>query len=144
MKKILILAMLMALASCGKTESTSSVPARDGVFIHITAAYENAHRVLMPMKMAVMMAKDKDVLVYLDIEAVKLTQTNSKDVQMEGFDSFRTYLKQLSDMKVGVYACPTCLKVAKLNPDALIEGIKVAEKDRFFDFTKGRIITLDY
>jgi hypothetical protein len=40
--------------------------------------------------------------------------------------------------------CPTCLAVAKKKPSDLIEGIQVANKEVFFSFTKGRILTLDY
>jgi peroxiredoxin family protein len=47
-------------------------------------------------------------------------------------------------MKVGVYACPTCLKIAGYKPEDLIAGVQIAQKDKFFNFTKGRIITLDY
>lgn len=124
--------------------AVNSVSERDGVFIHITENQNDPHRVLMPMKMATMMAKDKDVIVYLDIHAVELIVKSAKDLQFSDFESFQTYLKQLIDMKVGVYACPTCLKVAGFTPEDLIEGVQVAQKDKFFDFTKGRIITLDY
>jgi len=117
---------------------------RDGVFIHITESYNDPHRVLMPLKMAVMMANDKDVLVYLDIHAVELAVKGAKDMSFADFESFKTYIKQLSDIKVGVYACPTCLKIAGFKPTDLMEGIQIAQKDKFFNFTKGRIITLDY
>ncbi len=124
--------------------AVNSVPDRDGVFIHITESYNDPHRVLMPMKMATMMAKDQDVIIYLDIHAVELLVKSAKDMQFADFESFQTYLKQLIDMKVGIYACPTCLKVAGFNPEDLLEGVQVAQKDKFFGFTKGRIITLDY
>jgi predicted peroxiredoxin len=117
---------------------------RDGLFIHITESYNDPHRVLMPLKMAVMMAKDHDVLVYMDIHAVELAVKGAKDLKFADFDSFQSYIKQLADMKVGVYACPTCLKIAGFKPDQLMEGVQVAQKDKFFSFTKGRIITLDY
>jgi len=117
---------------------------RDGVFIHITESYNDPHRVLMPLKMATMMAKDKDVIVYFDIHAVTLLVKGAKDLNFADFDSFQSYIKQLVDKKVGVYACPTCLKIAGFKPEDLIDGVKVAQKDKFFDFTKGRILTLDY
>lgn len=117
---------------------------KDGVFIHITDGYDDPHRVLMPLKMAVMMSKDKDVLVYLDIHAVELLVKGAKDLKYSDFDSFQTYVKQLIDKEVGVYACPTCLKIAGFKPEDLMDGIQVAQKDKFFSFTKGRIITLDY
>jgi len=124
------------------TENTEI--AKDGVFIHITEGYKDAHRVLMPLKMATMMASDKDVIVYMDIHAVDLLVNGAEDLMMDGFESCQTYLKKLADMNVGVYACPTCLQVAGYEPSDLMDGIKTAQKDRFFDFTSGRILTLDY
>ena len=116
----------------------------DGVFIHITESYNDPHRVLMPLKMAVLMADDKDVIVYMDIHAVELLVKGAKDLNFSEFESFQTYLKQLMDKGVDIFVCPTCLKVAGYNPEDLMEGIQVAQKDKFFSFTKGRILTLDY
>lgn len=117
---------------------------RDGIFIHITEGYNDPHRVLMPLKMANMMAMDKDVLVYLDIKAVDLVLKTSKDIEFADFDPLKKQLQALIDKKVGVYACPTCLKVSGHSSEELMEGIQVANKEAFFNFTKGRIITLDY
>jgi len=152
---LLILAGLI-ISSCNqgpKTEISASqeikAPAtaesvRDGVFIHITECYSDPHRVLMPLKMAVMMSGDKDVIVYMDIHAVELLVKGAKDLTYADFESAHTYIKQLTDKGVGVYACPTCLKIAGFKPEDLMEGVQVAQKDKFFNFTKGRIVTLDY
>jgi len=118
--------------------------ARDGVFIHITESYTDPHRVLMPLKMATLMAEDKDVIVYMDIHAVELLVKGAKDLKFADFESAQTYIKGLVDKKTGVYACPTCLKIAGFKPEDLMEGVQIAQKDRFFNFTKGRILTLDY
>jgi predicted peroxiredoxin len=135
------------LDNASKLESENVVNTefvKDGIFIHITESYNDPHRVLMPLKMANMMAVDKDVIVYLDIHAVELVVKGAKDMNYSDFESCQNYIKQLIDKKVGVYACPTCLKVAGFKPDDLMEGVQVAQKDKFFNFTKGRIITLDY
>ncbi len=118
--------------------------ARDGMFIHITQSYNDPHSVLMPLKMAVMMAMDKDVLVYMDIHAVELLVKDSKDMTYADFESAHSYIKQLTEKGVGVYACPTCLKIAGFKPEDLMDGVQIAQKDKFFNFTKGRIITMDY
>jgi len=117
---------------------------RDGVFIHITDSYNDPHRVLMPLKMATMMAGDKDVIVYMDIHAVELLVKGAKDLNFADFESAQTYIKQLTDKGIGVYACPTCLKIAGFKPEDLMDGVQIAMKDKFFNFTKGRIIALDY
>ena len=133
------------MTSCVKTTiEDSSEPERDGVFIHISEGYEDAHRALMPLKMATIMADDKDVLIYMDIDAVHLLAKGSEDLEHEGFESAQTYIKQLLDMEVGIYACPSCMAVAGIEAGDLMEGIQTAQKERFFNFTKGRIVTLDY
>ncbi len=158
MKTLLSIVLLgLVTMSCNQNQSdkTAEVPshspateavmgARDGVFIHITECYSDPHRALMPLKMAVMMANDKDVLVYMDIHAVHLLVKGAEDLKFADFESAHTYIKQLVDKGVGVYACPTCLKIAGFTPEDLMEGVQVAQKDKFFNFTKGRIITLDY
>lgn len=132
-------------SSPAETKSISASDSlRDGVFIHISEGYNDPHKALMPLKMATLMAMDKDVIVYMDIHAVELLVKGAKDMQFAEFESAQTYLKKLVEMGVGVYACPTCLKIAGFKPEDLMEGIQVAQKDRFFDFTKGRILTLDY
>ena len=143
----LYFALIPLLIACTQVTTTTEAPAEeptDGVFIHITAGFDDAHRVLMPMKMATLMAEDKDVLVYLDIHAVNLVVAGAEDLSMEGFDSFQTYLKTLGEMGVEVLACPTCLEVAGYTTDDLAQGVMPAAKDKFFGFTKGRIVTLDY
>jgi predicted peroxiredoxin len=157
MKKIgcLLFIALLFTACNPKTKSGSvstqneptvaeTVAPRDGVFIHITQGYDDPHRVLMPLKMATLMANDKDVLVYMDIHAVELLVKDAKDLTYADFESFQTYVKQLVDKGIPVMACPTCLKIAGYTPDDLMEGVQVAQKDKFFNFTKGRIVTLDY
>ena len=152
----LLIVVFLLIASCNQTEKktteishehhavASADTVRDGVFIHITESYNDPHRVLMPLKMAVMMSTDKDVLVYMDIHAVELLVKDAKDLNYADFESARTFIKQLADKKVGVYACPTCLKIAGFKPEDLMDGVQVAQKDKFFNFTSGRIITLDY
>ena len=140
----------LIISSCNQTTTPpaavtdAGATVRDGVFIHITECYDDPHRVLMPLKMATMMAADKDVLVYMDIHSVHLLVKGAKDIQYADFEPAHTLIKKLLEMNVGVYACPTCLKIAGYEPGDLMDGIQVAQKDRFFDFTKGRIITLDY
>lgn len=141
---LFIFTILISIILFAQEKNIGSDTPRDGIFLHITASYDNPHRLLMPLKMATMMAKDKDVLIYMDIEAVRILVKGAIDIEHPEFESALTYIQQLSQMGVGIYACPTCLKVAGYSTDNLMEGILVANKDRFFDFTKGRIITLDY
>lgn len=147
---ILFIFAMLAITGCQGNRETitvagsAPVDVRDGVFIHITQCYDDPHRVLMPLKMATLMAEDKDVIVYMDIHAVNLLVKGAEDIQFADFESAHTYINKLIGMNVGVYACPTCLKIAGFKPEDLMDGVQAAQKDKFFSFTKGRILTLDY
>ena len=117
---------------------------KDGMLIHISSGYENPHKVLMALKMALMMSKDKEVLIYLDVAAVKLVLKDSKDMKFDDFPALQELLRELIEAKVTIMACPTCLKIAGKSESDLIPGVIPAVKDKFFTFTKGRIVTLDY
>lgn len=98
----------------------------------------------MPLSMATMTTSGKDVLICLDIDAVKLVVKNAADIEYGHFTSLKSSLQQLIEMNVGIYASPGCMKAAGIATEDLIEGIRIAEKDKFFDFTKCRIITIYY
>jgi len=134
---------LLLLAGLAATNAPVSQP-RDGVFIHISHGTDDAHHEVMALQMARIMQEQRDVLVYFDITGVEACLNNVPDIRYLEFPTAKTQIKQLLDKKVTLMACPACLKAARKSPDDLIPGIQVADKDKFFTFTKGRILTLDY
>ena len=116
----------------------------DGVFVHLSSGPEDPHRALMALKMATLMAETRDVCVYVDIKGVNLLTKDAPVLQKEPFPSSHEMIMDLVAKGVPVMACPACLKAAGLSPDNLMPGIKVADKDTFFSFTDGRILTIDY
>lgn len=144
MKKFLAL-FLLALALAAAPSTGDSPAPRDGVFIHISHGADDPHRLLMALKMATLMAEgQKDVLVYFDIDAVKVLEADAPGISHPAFPSAREQLRQLKEAGVPVRACPACLKAAGIDPKNLREGVAVANGDEFFSFTRGRILTLDY
>ena len=144
---LLVLSILIAFgcAQAGPPAEQSPVEEpRDGVFIHISHGPEDAHRVLMALKMAELMAPDRDVLVYFDIHGIEVVLADAPDIEFSHFPSSHTQIARLLELGVPIYACPGCLKAADKEPGDLAAGIQVAEKDAFFNFTQGRILTLDY
>jgi len=143
------LAMLVLFFSSGctniqKEKIESSQIAGDGVFIHVSHGSEEPHRVLMALSMAEKMAEDKSVLVYFDITGVNVLPKDAEDLTFGDFPSSKTQIAKLLKKRVGLYACPSCLKAADKSAEDLMEGIKIASKEAFFDFAEGRILTLDY
>ena len=136
----LVIAGILFVAVSGM----SAVETRDGVFIHITHGKDDPHRVLMALQMASLMSKDRDVLVYFDIKGVEVVLKDAKDFTYAHFPSSKQQLSTLPKKGVTLMVCPGCLKAAGKIPNDLTAGIEIADKNRFFSFTKGRILTIDY
>lgn len=139
---LFILLFFIGLLGCQKA-SEAPLP-RDGVFLHISSGYDNPHRVLMALKMAELMSDSKDVLIYFDIRGIEVVLKNSEDLTFSHFPSSHSQIKKLLERNITIMACPGCLKAAGKTREDLMEGVQVADKEAFFNFTKGRILTLDY
>lgn len=133
--------VLVAIA--GVNGAVAAEP-RDGVFIHISHGTDDPHRVLMALNMAAIMSEDRDVLVYFDIKAIEVVLRDAGDLAYSHFPSSKKQLAALPQKGVILMACPGCLKAAGKTADDLAPGVQIADKDKFFSFTKGRILTLDY
>lgn len=142
---VLTATVLTACAPAGNPETAAGLPAvRDGVLIHISHGADHPHRALMGLTMAGKMAESRDVLIYCDIKGIDLVV---KDGQVAGMDPFRSaddLIAGLLDKGVTIMACPSCLQAAGKSEADLKAGIRVADADAFFTFTRGRILTLDY
>ncbi len=115
---------------------------KDGVLIHLSS--NDPHRVVMALTMAVRMSEDKNVLVYCDINGIEVVLKDAPDITYPTFTSSRTSLQKLIEKGITIFACPSCLNAAGKTAVDLMSGVKVAQKEAFFNFTKGRIIALDY
>jgi len=139
--------MMGALALClprsGATQQAAA-PLKDGVFVHVSHGYDDPHRTLMALSMAAMMSDDHDVLVYFDVKAVDVVLKDARDLTYAHFPSAQTQIQKLRDKGVVLMACPGCLKAAGKTGGDLAPGVTLADKAKFFSFTKGRILSLDY
>lgn len=139
------LTMVFLTTGCQSTGAHDAVNAvRDGVFVHVSKGEEDPHAVLMALKMAGLMSADRDVLVYFDLKGVNVVLKDAKDVSFPTFDSSKAQITALINKGVPLYVCPGCLKAVGKKPEDVMPGVKIAEKEAFFGFTKGRILTLDY
>jgi len=127
-----------------ENEEIQASPPRDGVVIHISHGADNPHKLLMGLKMALNMAPDQDVLIYMDTEAVKAAVKTAEPIEMKPFGNHLDMLTAIYDYGIEVMICPTCLEIAGYSEGDLREGTRMGTKETFFSFTQGRILTLDY
>ena len=140
----LILVALLIPIACSQLARAEEAKPRDGVLLHISDGVDQPHRVLMALNMAELMAASRDVLVYFDIKGIEVVVRDAPDFTYSHFPPSKAQLEKLIEMGIGVYACPGCLKAAGKTPADLMPGVKIADKNAFFNFTEGRILTLDY
>jgi len=150
MKKLFALFLLpLFLSACVhvKTETeTAPEPASktDGAFIHISKGSEDTHDVLMALMLADKFSTSNDVLVFFDKQGIEMVTRDAPNLELEPFDPSDEIFARLVELDVTILACPACMQVAGVSEEDLREGVQVAEKEQFFDFTEGRILTLDY
>lgn len=144
MKRALVLFSVFCLAAVSAPPVHAEDNVKDGVFIHISHGSDDPHRLLMALNMAKIMADDHDVLVYIDIKGVDAVLKDAPDITYSHFPSSRTQFSALLKEGATLMVCPGCLKAAGKSREDVADGIQIADKNAFFDFTKGRILTLDY
>jgi predicted peroxiredoxin len=98
----------------------------------------------MALNMAVLMSENKDVLVYVDITGIKAFLKDGEDIKFGEFPSSHTQIKKLLEKGIILSVCPGCLKNAGKTEGDVMSGVKIASKEAFFNFTKGRILSLSY
>jgi predicted peroxiredoxin len=149
MKKALALLFVLLLAVACIRVDNASEPGQeekktDGVFIHISKGQADAHSVLMALMLADKFAPENDVLVFFDKEGIDLVTKDAPNLQMDPFDPSDEVFARLIEHGATLLACPACMQVAGVEEEDLREGVEIAVKEKFLDFTEGRILSLDY
>lgn len=144
MKRAMVLFCAFCLTSILPSPVQADDSFKDGVFVHISHGSDDPHRLLMALNMARIMSDDHDVLVYIDIKGVDAVLKDSPDITYSHFPSSQTQFSALLKRGVTLMVCPGCLKSAGKSKEDIAAGIQIADKKAFFDFTEGRILTLDY
>lgn len=155
MKRLFLLTMIvLALGACQqKTEITvkdqeasccGDSTCRDGLFIHLSHGYDDHDRAAMGLSLAVKMSDSVDVIVFCDMEGVKLLTKTAEHINSDHYMCPLDARDELIKKKVTIMACPMCMKRASIKEEDLVEGVIIADATKFFGFTKGRILTLDY
>ena len=151
MKKAFALLLIPLLAaSCIRVDNTETPTApepekkTDGVFIHISKGEADTHDVLMALMLADKFSTSNDVCVFFDKDGIDMVTDDAPNLEMDPFDSSDDIFLRLVNRGIDILACPACMKIAGVEEEDLRNGVKLAEKEKFLDFTEGRILTLDY
>lgn len=135
----------LAFASCASQ-------GKDGLLVHIASgpgSDESNHRIIMGLNLAYNALKSgRPVLVFFDVKGVVIPVQSEPDVAHEShkemIPSAKEAMRKILDEGGRIMVCPACLKHAGFGEGDLIEGAEMGKMDTIFNFTDGRVITLDW
>lgn len=114
--------------------------------VNLTSSLDNTDKTTVAFVVAnAAVASDKDTVVFLSIEGVRLSQKGFADsIHEEGFAP----LKELMDNFVGaggkIYVCSPCFKKRKLDEDALVAGATVVGGAKLVEFMSDGCPSVSY
>ena len=80
-------------------------------------------------------ASDKETLVFLSIEGVRLAQKGyADDVHEEGFAPLRELIANFANAGGKIYVCSPCFNKRKLDPNSLVPGATVVGGAKLVEF----------
>lgn len=90
-------------------------------------------------------ASDKDTVVFLSIEGVRLCQQGyAEDVHEEGFAPLRELMASFVKAGGHIWVCSPCFKKRKLDEAKLIPGATIVGGAKLVEFTSGGAPCISY
>jgi len=90
-------------------------------------------------------ASDKEALVFLSIEAVRLSQRGyADDVHEEGFAPLRDLMANFVKAGGKIYVCSPCFKKRGLDEANLVDGATIVGGAKLVEFMSGGVSSVSY
>ena len=104
--------------------------------VTLTCAKDNADKATVAFVIAnAALASDKDVVVFLTVEGVRLAQQGySDDIAEEGFAPLKQLMENFTEGGGKIYVCSPCFKRRKLDDTKLINGALIVGGAKLVEF----------
>lgn len=104
--------------------------------VALTCAKDNTDKATVAFVIAnAALGSDKDTLVFLSIEGVRLSQKGyADDIHEEGFAPLRELMANFAKAGGKIIACSPCFKKRKLNEANLVDGCVIAGGAKLVEF----------
>jgi predicted peroxiredoxin len=90
-------------------------------------------------------ASDKETLVFLSIEGVRLSQNGyADDVHEEGFAALKELMTNFVNAGGKIYVCSPCFNKRKLDPNNLVAGATVVGGAKLVEFLSDGAPCISY
>lgn len=114
--------------------------------VSLTCAKDNADRATVAMVIAnAAIASDKDTIVFLSTEGVRLSQRGyADDVHEEGFAPLKELLANFAGAGGKFFVCSPCFKRRKLDEQNLIAGAVIVGGAKLVEFLSDNAPCVSY
>ena len=114
--------------------------------VSLTASKDNCDRATVAFVVAnAAVASDKETLVFLSIEGVRLSQQGfADDIHEEGFAPLRELMANFVKAGGTIWVCSPCFKKRKLDETRLIPGATIVGGAKLVEFLSGGAPSVSY
>ena len=114
--------------------------------INLTCSTDNTDLATVAFVVAnAAVASDKDTLVFLSIEAVRLSQKGvAETIHEEGFAPLKDLMNSFIEAGGKIFVCSPCFKKRKLDEDNLVDGALIVGGAKLVEFMSDGCPSLSY
>ena len=104
--------------------------------VSLTSAKDNSDKATVAFVIAnASVASDKETLVFLSIEGVRLSQKGyADDIHEEGFAPLKDLMANFAAAGGKIYVCSPCFNKRKLDPNSLVSGAAIVGGAKLVEF----------
>jgi len=114
--------------------------------VSLTCAKDNTDKATVAFVVAnAAVASDKDTMVFLSTEGVRLAQKGyADDIQEEGFSPLRELMENFAKAGGQIYVCSPCFKRRKLDETSLVPGALIVGGAKLVEFLSDGSPSVSY
>jgi predicted peroxiredoxin len=114
--------------------------------VSLTFAKDNADKATVAFVVAnAAVASNKDTLVFLSIEGVRLSQAGyAEDIREEGFSPLKDLMKSFTEAGGKIFVCSPCFKKRGLQEANLVPGATIVGGAKLVEFLSGGTPCISY
>ena len=104
--------------------------------VNLTCAKDNPDKATVAFVLAnAALGSGKETLVFLSVEAVRLSQKGyAEDIREEGFAPLRELMESFAKAGGTIYVCSPCFKKRKLDDNGLVAGASIVGGAKLVEF----------
>ncbi len=118
----------------------------DKFVVNLTHAHNDTDKATVAFVVAnAAVASEKDTLVFLSIEGVRLSQKGAADtIHEEGFAALKDLMASFVKAGGKIYVCSPCFKKRALDEGNLVDGATIVGGAKLVEFMSGGVSSLSY